>query len=256
MIEYKNFIYLDVYKTGSTHINYLLKQITLEPEIRRNRHAPITKVHPFTRKGGKLVFATVRNPWDWYVSMWAYGHTKENPLYSHIKQAVSKKELNALYDTTQPTVSFPLWLKSIHDPAFLAKVLKGHRLPVSGLADFMGFYTYRFLRVTLPYPELLLRWPFVRSIDGAVSLHRRLAMYDVLMKSETLDQEFADFVIQYRERCGFKPDAVDLVNAKAEEHRNTSKRTLASYRYYYTDELRDLVAKRDRAMTELFGYQF
>jgi hypothetical protein len=256
MIEYKNFIYLDVYKTGSTHIQYLLKQIALEPEIRRNRHAPVTKVRPLTWKGGKLVFATVRNPWDWYVSMWAYGHTRENPLYNHIRGAVSKKELNALYDMSQPTVSFPLWLRSIHDPAFLAKVLKGHRLPVSGLGEFMGFYTYRFLRVTLPYPELLLRWPFVRSLDSAIALHRRLAMYDVLMKSETLDAEFADFVVKYRERCGFREGAVDLVNAQAEEHRNTSVRTLDSYRDYYTDELRDLVARRDRLFTALFDYRF
>jgi hypothetical protein len=256
MIEYKNFIFLDVYKTGSTHINYLLKQITLEPEIRRNRHASITKVRPFTWKGGKLVFSTVRNPWDWYVSMWSYGHTKENPLYDHIKDAVSKKELDALYDMTEPKVSFPLWLKSIHDPAFLARILKGHRLPVSGLADFMGFYTYRFLRVTLPYPELLLRWPFVRSLDSAIKLQKRLAMYDVLMRSETLDEEFAEFVVRYRDRCGFKPGAADLVNEKAEAHRNTSIRTLESYRDYYTDELRDLVAKRDRLFIDLFGYRF
>lgn len=256
MIEYRNFIYLDVYKTGSTHINYLLKQITLEPEIRRNRHAPLTKVRPLTWKGGKLVFATVRNPWDWYVSMWAYGHTKENPLYDHIRKAVGKKELNALYDTSAPKTSFPLWLKSIHDPAFLGKVLKGHRLPASGLADFMGFYTYRFLRVTLPYPELLLRWPFVRSLDSAIALHRRLATYDVMMKSETLDQEFADFVVKYRDRCGFKEGAAALVNENAEAHKNTSVRTLESYRDYYTDELRDLVARRDRLFLDEFGYQF
>jgi hypothetical protein len=256
MIEYKKFIYLDVYKTGSTHINNLLKQITLEPEIRRNRHAPLTKVRPFTWKGGKLVFATVRNPWDWYVSMWAYGHTKENPLYSHIKDALGKKQLEKLYDTENPKTSFPLWLSSIHDPAFLAKVLAGHRLPVSGLADFMGFYTYRFMRVTLPYPELLLRGPFIRSLDSAIAMQKRFATYEVMMKSETLDEEFADFVVKYRERCGFTQQAVDLVRANAESHKNASVRTLASYRDYYTDELRDLVAKRDRMFIDLFDYSF
>lgn len=188
--------------------------------------------------------------------MWSYGHTKENPLYEHIRKAVGKAELDALYDMAEPRESFPLWLKSIHDPAFLARVLKGHRLPASGLADFMGFYTYRFLRVTLPYPELLLRWPFVRSLDGAIALQKRWAMYDVLMKSETLDREFAGFVVKYRDRCGFKPDAADVVNANAEEHRNTSVRTLATYHDYYTEELRDLVARRDRLFIDLFGYQF
>lgn len=256
MIEYKKFIYLDVYKTGSTHIQYILKNIAVEPEIRRNRHASLTKVHPIRGKAGKLVFATVRNPWDWYVSMWSYGHTKENPLYNHIKDAVSKKELKALYDMEDPKTSFPLWLKSIHDPAFLAKILKGHRLPKSGLADFMGFYTYRFMRVTLPYPELLVRWPFVRSLDSAISLQKRFHLYDVIMKSETLDAEFAEFVAKYRDRCGFNENAVDFVNQMAEAHRNKSVRTLASYRDYYTDELRELVARRDRLFIDLFGYEF
>lgn len=256
MIEYEHFIYLDVYKTGSTHINNLLKQITLAPEIRRNRHASLTKVRPFTWKGGKLIFATVRNPWDWYVSLWAYGHTKENPLYGHIKQALGKRALNRLYDMDNPKVAFPLWLSSIHDPAFLAKILAGHRMPSSGLMDFMGFYTYRFMRVTLPYPELLLRGLFIRSVDGAIRMQRRFATYDVMMKSETLDEEFADFVAKYRQRCGFTQEAVDLVRERAEHHKNASNRTLPSYRDYYTDELRDLVARRDRLFIDLFGYTF
>src|SRR5690349_7225716 len=152
MIEYKKFIYLDVYKTGSTHIHFLLKKIIKDKPVRVKRHAPLTKGRPFTWKGGKLVFATVRNPWDWYVSMWAYGHTVENPLYEHIKQGFGQEKLNELYEMDNPKVAFPKWLKSMHDPAFLAQALKGHRLPSSGLMGFMGFYTYRFMRVTMPYP--------------------------------------------------------------------------------------------------------
>jgi hypothetical protein len=256
VIEYKNFIYLDVYKTGSTHIEHLLKLITTEPEIRKNRHAPLTKVHPIRGKSGKFVFATVRNPWDWYVSMWSYGHTKENPLFNHIKEAVSEAEFKALYDVNSPTTSFPLWLRSIHDPGFLARILKGHRLPKSGLANFMGFYTYRFMRVTLPYPELLLRQPFIRSLDGAIAMQKRLHQYDVILKSETLDDDFADFVVTHRSRCGFAEKAGDVVRKNAAAHKNTSVRTLSSYQDYYTDDLRDLVGRRDRLFIDLFDYSF
>ena len=38
--------------------------------------------------------------------------------------------------------------------------------------------------------------------------------------------------------------------------KNTSNRTLSTYRDYYTDELRELVASRDRLVIELFGYEF
>lgn len=256
MIEYKKFIYLDVYKTGSTHINFLLKKIVKEKPVRVKRHAPLTKGRPFTWKGGKLVFATVRNPWDWYVSMWAYGHTVENPLYEHIKQGFGQDKLNELYEMDNPKVAFPKWLKSMHDPAFLAQALKGHRLPTSGLMGFMGFYTYRFMRVTMPYPEIFLRKPFINSMDGAIAAQRKWAMYDVLMKSETLDQEFAEFAATRGRELGFSDNAVDIINKQAEKHKNVSKRTLESYRDYYTDELRELVATRDRFFIDLFGYRF
>ena len=256
MIEYEKFIYLDVYKTGSTHINFLLKRIVDDKPVQLKRHAPLTKGRPFTWKGGKTVFATVRNPWDWYVSMWAYGHTVENPLYEHIKKAFGQEKLNELYEMDNPKVAFPLWLRSMHDPEFLAKALMGHRLPNSGLMGFMGFYTYRFLRVTMPYPEIFLRKPFIRSIDGAVAMHKRWAMYDVLMRSETLDQEFSAFAAENGKRLGFVDDAVAIIDRQAESHKNKSKRTLDSYRDYYTDDLRDLVAVRDRFFIDRFGYSF
>ena len=50
--------------------------------------------------------------------------------------------------------------------------------------------------------------------------------------------------------------AVDIINRQAEKHKNVSKRTLESYRDYYTEELRDLVATRDRFFIDLFGYKF
>ncbi|MGV3550375.1 hypothetical protein [Rhizobium sp.] len=256
MIEYEKFIYLDVYKTGSTHISFLLKKIVEGKPVRQNRHAPLTKARPFTWKGGKLVFATVRNPWDWYVSMWAYGHTVENPLYEHIKQGFGQEKLNELYEMDNPTVAFPKWLRAMHDPEFLGRALKGHRLPSSGLMPFMGFYTYRFMRVTMPYPELFLRRPFINSMDGAIAAHRKWKMYDVLMRSETLDQEFADFVRQHGTALGFVDRAASIVDKHSEKHKNVSKRTLQTYRDYYTDELRDLVATRDRFFIDLFGYTF
>ena len=173
-----------------------------------------------------------------------------------LSESFGQGKLDELYEMDNPKVAFPLWLKSMHDPDFLGRALKGHRLPSSGLMGFMGFYTYRFMRVTMPYPEIFLRKPFIRSMDGAVAAQRKWAMYDVLMRSETLDQEFAEFAARRGPELGFSANAVDVVNKQAEKHKNMSKRTLESYRDYYTDELRELVATRDRFFIDLFGYRF
>ena len=112
------------------------------------------------------------------------------------------------------------------------------------------------LKLDFRVPEIFLRKPFINSMDGAVAAQKKWAMYDVLMKSETLDQEFAEFAAERGKALGFSDKAVDIINKQAEKHKNVSKRTLESYRDYYTDELRDLVATRDRFFIDLFGYTF
>ena len=81
MIEYEKFIYLDMYKTGSTYVVQLLNKLMPGKPVRSFRHAPLTKGRPFFWKQGKYAFATVRNPWDWYVSMWAYSIEQPNVLF-------------------------------------------------------------------------------------------------------------------------------------------------------------------------------
>jgi hypothetical protein len=256
MIEYEKFIYLDVYKTGSTHIASLLKSTVRGKPVRRIRHAPLTAGRPFSRKGGKLVFATVRNPWDWYVSYWAYSLSEDKAFYQHVLKASGADIAKKLYDKSNPKESFGLWMRAIHDPVFLSKATENNRLSTSGLADLLGLYSYRFMRVTTPYPAIFLRRFFMPNMDRAIAWQKRWAFYDVVFKSENLDADFRAFVRDNGERLGFVNNAVDILDNENATHKNTSERVLASYRDYYDDELRDIVARRDRLIIDLFDYQF
>ena len=162
MIEYDRFIYLDVYRTGSSHILALLPKITEANLVRTERHASITRAHPFSRGRGKLVFTSVRNPWDWYVSLWAYGADGKSAIRRYLAEHLGADEIARLYDRERPAQAFRVWLKTMHEPAILNRVMQEH-LPQSGLAPIVGLYTYRFLRVTTVYPRLLLRWPLIRT---------------------------------------------------------------------------------------------
>jgi hypothetical protein len=112
------------------------------------------------------------------------------------------------------------------------------------------------MKVTLPSPEILLRWPFIRSMDGAIAFQKRWAMYDGVLKTETLDDDLRRLAETHGPALGFRPNAVAIIDRMAANHKNISNRTLASYRDYYSDELRDLVARRDRLVIDLFGYSF
>jgi hypothetical protein len=254
MIEYDNFIYLDVYRTGSSHIVDLLGRICEGKAIHAVRHASLTRCRPWGNTGGKPVFATVRNPWDWYVSLWAIGADGKRPVREHLLEHKGQTAVDALYDRSDPKVSFSRWLNVMHDPYQLNTILMKEHLPQSGLAPVIGLYTYRFLRVTTRYPRFFLRRPFVNSPRGASRYHKVMRAYGTLLRHETLTTDLIAFVERHPK--GFKPNAVEVIRAADAKHRNFSKRTLASYRDYYSDSDAALVAERDRFFIDVFGYGF
>lgn len=255
MIEFETFIYLDVYRTGSTHIISLLPQITDEKLVLAHRHAALTKSRWHGRTDGKLVFASVRNPWDWYVSLWAYGADGKSAIRRYLKAHMSADAVDSLYDKTKPEISFRKWLRLMHDPLVLNKVMEEH-MPESGLGPVLGIYTYRFLRVTTRYPKLLLRHPFIRSIDGALRHHRWMKSYSNALRNEHLSEDFVGLIAANRDRCGFHGNAADVIRHHDRRPKNASGRTLSTYRDYYDPETRDLVASRDRFFIDEFGYVF
>ncbi len=255
MIEYKNLIYLDVYKTGSSHIKSLLDEVLDEKAIRCIRHAPMTSGRPYSWKGGKLIFATVRNPWDWYVSQWSYAGSEKGSLYKHFETALGKEELGQLFDRQNPRQGFSRWLRAVNDREFVERVI-GQNMRKSGLAGSIGLYSYRFMRVTTPYPKFFLKRWMLPSIDALVRYQRRFGLYDEVLRAESLDDDLVEFVQKHRERCGFVEHAGELVRQAATRPKNRSVKFLPSYRDYYDDELREMVGRKDRLFVELFGYSF
>lgn len=253
MIEYSNFIYLDVYRTGSTHLIGLLEQICVDEPIRSFRHSSLTKGRRLGLAGGKTVFTTVRNPWDWYVSLWAYGADGKSAIRRHLAPHFSAGEMAAFYDRSDAAASFCRWLRLMHDPDVLNRVMNEY-LPQSGLAPVIGLYTYRFLRVTTRFPRVLLRHPLIRSPQGAVTYHRLNKAYDTVFRNERLDDDLIAFVETHP--AGFRDDAVQTIRAEAASRTNRSNRTLASYRDYYGDPEADLVSTRDRFFRDVFDYRF
>ncbi len=255
MIEFKRFIYLDVHRTGSTHLIHLLRQISEESEIRLWRHYPISAAGYLVRPKGRVVFTTVRNPWAWYVSLWGHGLDGHSAIRRNLVAFMSPSEVAALYDGSKPAESFQRWLATISNPRFTER-LKGEGYPESGLAPYMGLYTYRFQRVTTRFPRIFLRTWRIPGPDRIVDFHTDRKIYQTVLRTETLTADLLEFVRTHGERCGFKPDAENIIQNKARLKRNASTKALPHYRDYYDDRSRMLVESRDRFFIEQFGYAF
>ena len=77
-------VYLELQKTGCSHTIKILSALN-------NKNCKIIGKHntydsiPKEDQGNfesKLKIGNIRNPWDWYVSLWAFGCQKKGGLYN------------------------------------------------------------------------------------------------------------------------------------------------------------------------------
>jgi hypothetical protein len=76
-------IYLQMQKTASTHIAKTLAAVVGGEQFVQHQHLAIDP-------DGRLVVASIRNPFSWYVSLWAYGCRGgggEHGLYNRVTAA-------------------------------------------------------------------------------------------------------------------------------------------------------------------------
>lgn len=255
MIEFKHFIYLDVNRTGSTHIIKVLRKISETKERHLWRHYPVSTAGLLVRPAGRPVFASVRNPWSWYVSLWGHGLDGHSAIRRFLTAKLPAGEVAAFYDENRPAESFRRWLSALHDPRFAERVL-GEGYPRSGLAPVIGLYSYRFLRITTQFPWFRLHRRNIPDSQHAVEFLRRRRIYQTVLHTENLTEEFATFVQEHGQRCHFKADAERIVRTTTHKKRNASSKALPHYRDYYDDRCAALVADRDRLFLDEFGYRF
>lgn len=77
MFVNERLVFLHMQKAAGTFVVGRLSQRL--PGIVRDGHAPLRE-----GKRGRVVAAAIRNPWDWYVSLWAYGCMGEGGVHGHL----------------------------------------------------------------------------------------------------------------------------------------------------------------------------
>lgn len=261
-------VFMELHKTGCTHIRGLLRELVGGEFVGKHNQAD-----PGLFTGQRVFLGSVRDPWDWYVSLWAYGCDRKGLVFGNVTrgglkirghgwrsdplQAVrelarSRRNNNAeqwkrAYRDVNDAGAFRQWLRMMHDERYWSDFGEGYgKTPLSRVA---GLFTYRYMKL------FACRNGEVHGLDG-LSTFEQLAEHerehcfiDHFIRNENLESDL--FVAL--ERSGFEIEAGVKSQILARARTNTSSRKREPG-YYYDAETERLVAERDRLLVEKFGY--
>ncbi|HEX5151082.1 MAG TPA: hypothetical protein VFW07_06515 [Parafilimonas sp.] len=202
----------------------------------------------------KIKSGNIRNPWDWYVSLWAFGSLKKGALYEQILKKNFLKKLKyphlfftpvnewseAYSDATNPEL-FRKWLKLL-----LVRRKDVVKFGESSVPGSLGFLSYRYLQ--------LYNYDFDKSInklktfDDVKLFDEQNNFINFFIYNENLESDFKKLML------GLGFDEKKLNGVLQIPKTNRSNRT--HYREYYDDETVELVKRQDKLIIEKHNYDF
>jgi tetratricopeptide (TPR) repeat protein len=235
MIITERFVFIHMHKTGGQTLNNVISRC-IENHAAIGYHFPRRGIPE--RAAGLPVVGMVRNPWSWYVSWYFFNRRpgSSNPLYSVVSDggregfATTVRNLITLGSDTDESRQHREKLISV-----LPETLdfnRGVGLTKDDLRGFrnddIGYYSWLFDRMI--------------GIDRDENT--------LVGKVENFQEDFLGIM----EQLGVAETAVIGESLAQSERKNTSRHS--HYSHYYDNELRQLVADKERLLIERFDYQF
>jgi hypothetical protein len=235
MIATDRFLFIHLHKTGGQFVNRLLTAYL--PTARRlGYHLPRSQTPPTLLHLPALGF--VRNPWDWYVSWYAFNaaHPTRNPIF----RVVSEHGRHDFKTTIVNMLSLGSHShRTMRDRIIAA--LPAERNNTSLGSGITQAILMRFDRADWGYFTWLWHYMFFvnDTTSGARIGHMETLRTDLLAMLKALNV----FVPSAMQRAVMMAPPVNL-----------SRRS--RYREYYDAELARIVAEKDREIIERYGYKF
>jgi len=267
-------IYLELQKTGGSHIRRLLKQMTNgSAEGKHNRLLAMPE--------NKSVIGSIRNPWDWYVSLWAYGASGQGALrartgrgpdfnyyYRMLPRAMGKNWLTPgellvslkrdivkpkhhwqrTYSDPDDPLLFRTWLKLLFNEQRRFDIGEGYGF--SPLSKHAGLLTYRYFRL-FTLGDRVFRDQCLADASVIAEFDKEYNIATGIIRMESLEADF----VRLLTRAGVlltEQQSASILN-KESGKTNISRRKPAAF--YYDDEAIELVARGDKFLIEKYGYE-
>jgi len=270
----EKFVYTELHKTAGTHIGKWLKLLTTGEQIGKHNRIP-------PEQRDKLIFGSIRNPWDWYVSLWAYGCDNKGSVWYQTTDKVNlrycreqlPREMNissfsplvftkqVISDLTKPTelwknsykysndpANFKLWLKLMFNNDRKFDIREGFGFsPISNIA---GVLTYRFLKLFTNLDKLLYSKKLLSKYNSIEELWGEHSISNYFIRMEHLEEDLIQALLMANIEIS-QQNTEELIAAKTAKTNTSSRKSLA---HYYDDESIQLVYNKEQFLIKLFEY--
>lgn len=256
-------IFLELHKTGSTHIRQLLSKY-VGGQVDGKHNAPSAEM----LEAGKPFLGSIRNPWSWYVSLWTYGCEKKGLLYQRLNQpkrweVVAEKRAGKGKDAPRPPEgasaeranfwyadpmnpdAFREWMRVVFSPGCRQLLEPGYGGSPLGKAG--GLMTFRYFRLFVKDTQKVP--PKYKTLDMLKQLDAERCFIDHFIKTESLEAD----LINALAACGIALTEAQVAEMLATRKTNTSTRPLST-KDYYDAETAALVGEHEKFITDKFSY--
>jgi len=273
-------VFIELQKTGSTHIKQLLRELV--GGVNDGKHnTPDERM----LQCGKPFVGSVRNPWLWYLSLWSYGCQNKGELFERLTnekrwkrlgdKSMARRERETTASATMAAdgddasarrlpmhwnaerakywyadpdnaEAFREWMQAVLGRRVLRHMLMaGYGKSPIGKAG--GLMTYRYFNLFVKGSEAA--GPTMNNLLSLRLLDRANCIVSHFIRNESLADDF----VQMLQSCGIDLSDPQRESVMSARKVNTSTRPHGPS-YYYDEASIKLVARRERFIIEKFGY--
>ncbi len=236
------FAYLELHKTGCTHIRHILDDLFDGESVGSHN---LATHEMFT---GKRVFlGSIRDPWEWYLSLWAFGCDKKGAVFSETHNSENSGKWRVLYENVKDADAFRTWLYTMNDETYLADIGEGYGNYT--ISQFAGLMTYRYLRLFCTRRGSMENIERLSTFEQIKNYDADHCFIDHFIRNETLEADLF---------CWLETYGVQISgNIKSEilsRPRSNASPARPGAEYYYDIGSENLVARREQLIVEKFEY--
>lgn len=273
MYTTNHLIYLELQKTGGTHICSLLDRY-VGGEM-------VGKHHRLKQDSDKHIIGSIRNPWDWYVSLWAYGVGGKGAIrhrscrgfdlkYYHyqLPHEMGKHWLTlseflqmSWHDLGKPVQRWQQSYADHQDPecfrAWLAMIMNvdrrydfGEGYAFTPLCRHAGLLTYRYFRLYTK-GDAVYRNTQLADACALTDFDSANNICSSMIRTDRLVEDF----IAALDAAGSPLDSGQQQQLRDNDSERTNSSKRKDVGHYYDQRSIDLVAQRDAYLIDKYDFQ-